>query len=62
VSFIVRVALCAALFERRVLFSVICAICVLYLIAVSLPPGKNQFAVQLNNNIYNNTLSDVNML
>jgi hypothetical protein len=25
-------------------------ICVLYLIVVSLPPGKNSFAVQINNN------------
>jgi hypothetical protein len=31
-----------------------CVICVLCLIAVPLPPGKNQFAVTTNNNNNNN--------
>jgi hypothetical protein len=44
VSFIVCVSLCAVLFQRGALF------CVLCLIVVTLPPGKNSFAVQLNNN------------
>jgi hypothetical protein len=33
-----------------VLFCVMCVICVLRLIVVPLPPGKNQFAVKINNN------------
>jgi hypothetical protein len=35
------------LFERGVIFCVICVFC---LIVVPLPPGKNPFAVQFNNN------------
>jgi hypothetical protein len=36
------------LFEGDVLFCGICVICVLCLIVVSLPPGKNPFAVKVN--------------
>jgi hypothetical protein len=49
-SFIVYVALCAVLFERGVIVCVMC-IFVLGLNVVPLPPDKNPFAVQLNNNI-----------
>jgi hypothetical protein len=46
VSFIVCVVLCAVFcFECGVLFCVMCVICVLRLIVVPLPPGKNPFAV-----------------
>jgi hypothetical protein len=38
---------CCVLFERSVLFCVMCVICVLRLIVVSLPPGKNPFAVKI---------------
>jgi hypothetical protein len=51
VSFIVCVVLCAVLFERGVVF------CVLCLIVVPLPPGKNTSAVQLNNN--NNNIAGI---
>jgi hypothetical protein len=44
VSFVVCVVLCA------VLFCVMYVICVLCLIVVPLPPGKNPFAVKINNN------------
>jgi type IV secretory pathway component VirB8 len=49
-SFIVCVALCAV-FCLNVVF-VLCdmCICVLCLIVVPLPPGKNPFVVQINNN------------
>jgi hypothetical protein len=33
-----------------VLFYVVCVICVLGLIVVPLPPGKNPLAVKINNN------------
>jgi hypothetical protein len=36
---------CCVLFECGVLFCVMCVICALCLIVVSLPPGKNPFAV-----------------
>jgi hypothetical protein len=36
--------------ECGVLFCVKCVICVLCLIVVPLPPGKNSFAVKINNN------------
>jgi hypothetical protein len=36
---------CCVLFECGVLFCVMCVICVLCLVVVSLPPGKNPFAV-----------------
>jgi hypothetical protein len=39
---------CCVLFERGVLFCVMC------LIVVPLPPGKNAFSVQANNNNNNN--------
>jgi hypothetical protein len=45
---------CSVLFERSVLFCVMCVICVLCLIVVSLPPGKNPFAVKINNSNNNN--------
>jgi hypothetical protein len=41
---------CYVLFERGVLFCVMCASCVLCLIVVPLPPGKNPFAVKTNTN------------
>jgi hypothetical protein len=41
---------CYVLFERGVLFCVMCVILVLCLIAVPLPPGKNSFTVKINNN------------
>jgi hypothetical protein len=41
---------CCVLFECGVLFCVMCAICVLRCIVVPLPPGKNPFAVYINNN------------
>jgi hypothetical protein len=43
VFFIVCVVFCAVSFDRGV-------ICVLCLIVVPLPPGKNPFAVKINNN------------
>jgi hypothetical protein len=46
VSFTVCVALCAVFCLRVVL---LCVICVLCLIVVPLPPGRNPFAVHLNN-------------
>jgi hypothetical protein len=46
VSFIVCV-----LFERGVLFCVMCVICVLRLIVVPLPPGKAPFAIKINNKL-----------
>jgi hypothetical protein len=42
------------LFERGVLFCVMHVICMLCLIVVPLPPGKNPFAVKINNNNNNN--------
>jgi hypothetical protein len=45
VSFIVCVVLCAMFCLSAVLFCVMCVICVFCLIVVSLPPGKNPFAV-----------------
>jgi hypothetical protein len=42
---------CCVLFERGVLF------CVLCLIVVPLPPGETPFAVQLNNNTNNMIMS-----
>jgi hypothetical protein len=45
VSFIACVVLCAVFCLSVVLFCVMCVICVLCLIVVSLPPGKNPFAV-----------------
>jgi hypothetical protein len=42
------------LFERGVLFCVMCVTSVLCLILVPLPPGKNPFAVKINNNNNNN--------
>jgi hypothetical protein len=41
---------CCVFFERGVLVCVICVFRVLCLILLPLPPGKNQFALQLNNN------------
>jgi hypothetical protein len=41
---------CFVSFERGVLFCVMCVICVLCLSVVPLPPGKNLFAVKINNN------------
>jgi hypothetical protein len=38
---------CYILFERVVLFRVMCVICMLCLIVVSLPPGRNLFAVKI---------------
>jgi hypothetical protein len=40
---------CCVLFERGVLYCVMCVIYVLYLILVQLPTGKNPFAVKINN-------------
>jgi hypothetical protein len=50
VSFIVFIVLCAVFCLVVVLFCVMCVICVLCLIVVPLPPGKNPFAVKINNN------------
>jgi hypothetical protein len=52
VSFIVCIFLCVVLFECGVLFCVMCVICVLWLIVVPLPPGKDTFAVKINNKKY----------
>jgi uncharacterized membrane protein len=52
--FIVCVVLCAVFRLIVVLFRVICVICVLCLIVVPLPPGRNPFAVKINNNNNNN--------
>jgi hypothetical protein len=46
----VCVDLCAVFRLIVVLFCVVCLICVLCLIVVRLPPGKNLFAVNINNN------------
>jgi hypothetical protein len=43
---------CCVLFERVVLFCVMCVICMLCLMVVSLPPGKNLFAVKIYDNNY----------
>jgi hypothetical protein len=45
---------CCVLFERGVLVCVMCVFRVLCLILLSLPRGKNQFTVQLNNSNNNN--------
>jgi hypothetical protein len=47
----VCVVLCAVFRSVVVLFCVMCVICVLCLIIVPLPPGKNPFAVKINNKI-----------
>jgi hypothetical protein len=44
--------MCCVLFEHGVLF------CVLCLIVVPLPPGKNQLAVRVNNNNNNNIITN----
>jgi hypothetical protein len=49
VSLIVCVVLCAKFYLSAVCYFV-CVIYVLCLIVVPLPPGKNQFAVKINNN------------
>jgi hypothetical protein len=54
VSFIVCVVLCAVFRLIMVLFCVMCVICLLCLTVLPLPPGKNQFAVKINNNNNNN--------
>jgi hypothetical protein len=41
---------CCVLFDRGILFCVMCDICVLCLIVVPLPPGRNPFTVKINNN------------
>jgi flagellar biogenesis protein FliO len=46
----VCVVLCAVFRLIVVLFCVMCIICVLCLIVVRLPPGRNPFAVKINNN------------
>jgi hypothetical protein len=51
VSLIVCVVLCAVFRLIVVLFCVMCVICLLCLIVLALPPGKNPFAVEINNNI-----------
>jgi hypothetical protein len=53
VSFIVCVVLCAVFRLIMVLFCVMCVICLLCLILLPLPPGKNLFAVKINNNNIN---------
>jgi hypothetical protein len=45
---------CCVLFERGLLFCVMCAIRVLCLIVVPSPPGKKPFAVKTNKNNNNN--------
>jgi hypothetical protein len=55
VSFIACFVLCVVFFKRGLLFCVMCVICVLCLIVVSLPPGKNRFAVKISNNNNNNS-------
>jgi hypothetical protein len=59
-SLISSVALCAVLFELRVLFCVKCIISVLCLIIVPLLLGKNQSAVQINKQINNNNNNNNN--
>jgi hypothetical protein len=39
---------CCVSFEHGVIFCVMCVICVLWLIVVSLPPGKTPFTVKIN--------------
>jgi hypothetical protein len=46
----VCVDLCAVYHLIVVLFYVMCVICVFCLIVVRLPPGRNPFAVKINNN------------
>jgi hypothetical protein len=46
----VCVVLCAVFLSNFVLFCVMYVICVLCLIVVPLSPGKNPFAVKINNN------------
>jgi hypothetical protein len=46
----VCVVLCAVFRLIVVLLRVMCVICVLCLIVVPLPPGRNPFAVKINNN------------
>jgi hypothetical protein len=52
---------CVALFAVFCLSVVWCDTCifVLYLIVVTLPPGKNPFAVKLSNNNNNNNNMDI---
>jgi hypothetical protein len=50
---------CCVLFERGVLFCVMCVICVLRLIVVPLPPSKNPFEVKISNNNNNNNNNNV---
>jgi hypothetical protein len=50
VSFIVCVVLCAVLRLIAVLLCVMCVICLLCHIVLPLSPGKNAFAVKMNNN------------
>jgi hypothetical protein len=46
---------CCVLFERGVLFCVICVfLCAVSYYIVPMPPGKTPFVVQLNNNNNNN--------
>jgi hypothetical protein len=47
----VCVDLCAVFRFIVVLLCVMCVICVLCLIVVRLPPGRNSFAVKINDNI-----------
>jgi type IV secretory pathway component VirB8 len=56
VPFIVCVVLCSVFRLIVVLFCVMCVICLLCLIVLPLPPGKNPFAVKINNNNKNNLL------
>jgi hypothetical protein len=50
---------CCVLFKCGVLFCVMCVLRVLCPIVVPLPPGKNQFAVKINNN--NNSIQYISV-
>jgi hypothetical protein len=46
------------LFERGMLFCVMCVICVLRLIVVPLPPDKKPFAVKINISVFTEFCED----
>jgi hypothetical protein len=62
VSFIVCVVLCVVFCLRVVCYFVWCVICVLCLIVVALPPGKNPFTAKVNNSNNNNTTTNNNKI
>jgi hypothetical protein len=62
VSFIVCVVLRAVFHLIVVLFCVLCAICLLYLTVLSLPPGKTPFAVKINDDYDNDNNNNNNKI